>query len=150
MVYDSNGYCVVDCKVIGDVELVPLWKSVKSSGKKENSDNTTKTIKKWIGNVKYSLTGNSAKVIKLKSVNSIVIPSSIKSNGRKYKVTAFVSGSCSGCKKIKKLIIKGKKLKVNKLSFKGLKKGTKLVVSKSAVKSYKKLVKSLNLKVTGK
>ncbi len=150
LVYDSNGYCVVDCKVIGDVELVPLWKSVKSSGKKENSDNTTKTIKKWIGNVKYSLTGNSAKVIKLKSVNSIVIPSSIKSNGRKYKVTAFVSGSCSGCKKIKKLIIKGKKLKVNKLSFKGLKKGTKLVVSKSAVKSYKKLVKSLNLKVTGK
>lgn len=162
LLYDSNGYCIADCAVIGDMELVPLWEVMDlndsdlpdntSTSGKEPAKTTTKNkvSKKWIGKVRYSLSGNSAKVIKLKSSSAIVIPAFVKSSGKKYKVTTLASGSCSGCRKIKKITIKSKTLKAGKKSFKGLKKGTKLIVPKTVVKNYKKLVNSLGLRIAGK
>ncbi len=103
-----------------------------------------------------------------KTKTTVTIPSTIKVNGIKYRVTSIASNAFKnnkklkkitigkyvttigdrtfyGCKKLKTITIKSKKLttkKVGKQAFKGIYKKAIIKVPKSKLKTYKKLLKA--------
>ena len=103
---------------------------------------------------------------KNKKVKTVKIPAVVKIDGVSYKVTAVADGALKnykkltkvtiganvtkigknafyGCKKLGKIVIKGKKLKsVGKNAFKGIKKNAIIDVPNSKKKAYKKLLKA--------
>ena len=103
---------------------------------------------------------------KNKNVKKVTIPATVKIDGVTYKVTSVADGALKnyknlttvtvganvtkigknafyGCKKLKKIIIKSKKLKsVGKNALKGIKKNATIDVPNSKKKAYKKLLKA--------
>lgn len=103
-----------------------------------------------------------------KSAKNVVVPASIKINGKVYKVTAIANNAYkgnkklikitigsniskigknafSGCTSLKKITIKTTKLtssKIGKNAFKGINKKAVIKVPKSKVKAYKKIIKA--------
>ena len=101
-----------------------------------------------------------------KKVKKVTIPATVTIDGVTYKVTSVATGALKkyknlttvtvgknvtkigknafyGCKKLKKIVIKSKKLKsVGKNAFKGIKKNATIDVPNSKKKAYKKLFKS--------
>ncbi len=129
----------------------PSKVTVKNSTYKVTSKGSTKTVE---------YTG-----VK-KNTKEITIPSSVKINGKNYKVTAIKANAFKGnkkiqkitigknikkigkgafknCKKLKKIIIKSKKLvskNIGKNAFKGIPKNAVIKVPKGKVKAYKKFI----------
>ena len=103
---------------------------------------------------------------KNKKVKKVTIPSTVKIDGVTYKVSSVATGALKnyknltkvtvgknvtkigknafyGCKKLKKIVIKSKKLKsVGKNALKGIKKNATIDVPNSKKKAYKKLFKA--------
>jgi hypothetical protein len=103
---------------------------------------------------------------KNKKVKKVTIPATVKIDGVTYKVTSVADGALKnyknltqvtvgknvtkigknafyGCKKLKKIVIKSKKLKsVGKNAFKGIQKNATIDVPNSKKKAYKKLFKA--------
>ena len=130
---------------------IPSKVTVKNSTYKVTSKGSTKTVE---------YTG-----VK-KNTKEITIPSSVKINGKNYKVTAIKANAFKGnkkiqkitigknikkigkgafknCKKLKKIIIKSKKLvskNIGKNAFKGIPKNAVIKVPKGKVKAYKKFI----------
>ena len=130
---------------------VPSKVTVKNSSYKVTSKGSTKTVE---------YTG-----VK-KNTKEITIPSSVKINGKDYKVTAIKANAFKGnkkiqkitigknikkigkgafknCKKLKKIVIKSKKLvskNIGKNAFKGIPKNAVIKVPKGKVKAYKKFI----------
>lgn len=132
-------------------------------------------IKKTVGNLKYQTVGTSTvKVVGVKSkkLKTVTIPSTVKINGKTYKVTAIqkkafrgcgkltsvtigsnvetIGGSAfSGCKNIKTITIKTRKLTeknaLSKTSFKGLRKNITVKVHNYQVSSMNKKLKAAGL-----
>ena len=100
--------------------------------------------------VKYQITGNTsksgytAKVIGLKSkkLKKATIAKTIKYNGRKYQVTEIGSKAFGGCKKLKKITIKAKRMYAADSTFKSISKKAKISVPKKSKAFYKAMIKS--------
>lgn len=116
------------------VTIVDNSKSTSKTSSESTSKAKTRTV--TAGNLKYKLSGSSATVIgpRKKSLKKLVIPASVKSGGKKYKVTAISANAlkdmskltdltiganiekigkkaCYNCRKLAKITIKTKKLK---------------------------------------
>ena len=139
---------------------------------------SNKYIKDTKTNAYYKVTNNTVSYIKpIAKKTSVVIPAQITVSGRTYKVTAISAKAFSkntvvrtvvigkninkigkeafyGCKNLKKIQVKSKKLSSKNVginAFKGISKKAKMSVPKSKVKSYAKWVKtkgSRSIKVT--
>lgn len=126
-----------------------------------------------ISNTKYKVTSVSGtKAVQFtgtkKNVKKVVIPSAVKVNGKKFKVTSIANNALkgnkkvtkltiganinkigknafNGCKNLKSITIKSKKLtakKTGKNAFKGINKKAVIKVPKAKTKAYKKIVKA--------
>lgn len=130
---------------------VPSKVTVKNSAYKVTSKDSTRTVE---------YTG-----IK-KNAKEVTIPSSVKINGKEYKVTSIKANAFKGnkkikkitigknikkigkgafknCKNLKKIVIKSKKLvskNIGKNIFKGISKNAVIKVPKGKVKAYKKFI----------
>ena len=137
-------------------------------------------VKKIKGNY-YKIISKSKKTVQYvkpvkKNIISVTIPSSIKLNGKRYKVTGIAANAFKNCKKLKKVTIginvnsigkrafygcsklqtikvKTSKLtgsRVGKQAFKGLNKKAVIKVPKKQLKAYKRLfrAKGVGKKVT--
>lgn len=130
---------------------------------------SNKYIKDTKTNAYYKVTNNTVSYIKpIAKKTSVVIPAQITVSGRTYKVTAISTKAFSkntvvrkvvigknvnkigkeafyGCKNLKKIQVKSKKLSSKNVginAFKGISKKAKMSVPKSKVKSYTKWVKT--------
>ena len=121
----------------------------------------------------YKITSKSKKTVLYvkpvkKDIISVTIPSSIKLNGKRYKVTGIAANAFKNCKKLKKITIginvnnigkkafygcsnlKTIKIKTSKLvnrrigkqAFKGINKKAVIKVPRKQLKAYKKLLKT--------
>ena len=127
----------ISSDMVGDIKLTAMWKKVE----KEEKETKIKSITKK--GVKYELSKNTVVVKKVSNKKSITIASSVKMNGKTYKVTAIVKNALKSSKKIKKLTIKVKNItKIQKNAFLGMSKNSiiKLVGTKKKRKSVKKLI----------
>ena len=135
----------------------------------KKSSTKTKKIK---GNY-YKITSKSKKTVQYvkpvsKNIIAVTIPSSIKLNGKRYKVTGIAANAFKNCKKLKKITIginvnnigkkafygcsnlKTIKIKTSKLvnrrigkqAFKGINKKAVIKVPRKQLKAYKKLLKT--------
>lgn len=96
---------------------------------------TKKAVK---GNGVVSILG-----VKKKSLKSASIAGTVSYKGIKYKITSIEKKAFAGCKKLKKITIKGKNLsKVGKNALKGIHKKCVIKVPSSKLKAYKKLFKN--------
>lgn len=106
------------------------------------------------GGVLYQITGISAsagrtaKVVGLskKTVKKAFIAKSLKINGKKYTVTEIGAKAFKACKKLKRIVIKGKGLYVRNATFKRLSKKLVIKVPRSSVGYYKNAIKSRKVK----
>ena len=82
-----------------------------------------------------------------KKVKKLTIPATITIQGKKYTVTEIGSKAFSGCKNLKQVTIKSKKItKIGKNAFKNVSKKAVVKVPKSKKKVYKKLLKKAGYK----
>ena len=82
-----------------------------------------------------------------KKVKKITIPAKVMIRGKKYAVTAIGSHAFSGCKNLKQVTIKSKKItKIDKNAFINVNKKIVIKTPKSKKKVYKKLLKKAGYK----
>lgn len=144
--------------------------ATKTPGSTQNPSSDTRiTVKNAI----YRLVSSGSKETAVfsgikKNIKKVVIPASVKSGNKTYKVTSIANNAFKGNKKItqvtiganikkigknafkgcsslKKITIKSKKLKMKntgKAAFKGINKKAVIKVPKGRVKSYRKIVKA--------
>lgn len=102
------------------------------------------------GNLRYQkLSRNKVSVVGVtsKKVKKLTIPAAITIQGKKYTVTAIGSKAFSGCKNLKQVTIKSKKItKIGKNAFQNVSKKAVIKVPKSKKKAYKKLLKKVGYK----
>lgn len=146
----------------------PVTKAPKTNSTVTASDSTYKVTNTSTLNrtVEYSGTNKAKK--------SLIIPATVKVDGKKYKVTSVAknafknnkklkkvtignniakisSNAFKGCKNLKTITIKSKNLKfVGKNAFKGINPKAKIRVPASKLKKYKKLFRKKGLKSTVK
>ncbi|MDD7403868.1 MAG: cellulase family glycosylhydrolase [bacterium] len=160
-----------------EIEFETLAKKTVPTPPASNNNNNSNTkpvakpAKKTIKKVTYTAPSATAKTVTVTKVTSkkltkVTIPSTVKINGKTYKVTKINTNAyknCKklksvtiganvtsigknafyGCKNLKKITIKSKKLKsVKSGAFKGINKKCKIYVPKAKYKKYKKLLKS--------
>ena len=144
-------------------------KITRPESKNKKSSAATKKIK---GNY-YKITSKSKKTVRYmkpasKNITSANIPSTVKINGKSYKVTGIAANAFKNCKKLKKVVIgknvstigkkafygcsklKTVKIKTSKLvnkkvgtqAFRGIYKKAVIKVPKKQLKAYKKLLKT--------
>lgn len=124
----------IDSEQIGDITLTAIW------DKEEPKEEKIKSITK--SGVKYLLSKKSLIVEKVDNKQNITIASSVKINGKTYKVTSIAKNAFKKAGKIKKLIIKVKYIKtVQKKAFSGM--GKKAIIKLTGTKKKKKSVKKL-------
>lgn len=103
-----------------------------------------------VGNQRYKkLAKNKVSVVGVvsKKVKKITIPAKVTIQGKKYMVTAIGSQAFSGCKNLKQVTIKSKKItKIGNNAFKNGNKKAVVKVPKSKKKLYKKLLKKAGFK----
>ncbi len=88
-----------------------------------------------------NITRREVEVIKSANKKKIVVPATIKINGSSYKVTSIASKAFYKMKSIKKIVIKGTKIKkIGKKAFTGINKKAVIKVPKKKKKSYRKLL----------
>lgn len=123
----------------------------ENTEQKQNSSNSTGVVQ--AGNLRYQkIAKNKVSVVgvtskKVKKVKTITIPATITIQGKKYTVTAIGSKAFSGCKNLKQVKIKSKKItKIGKNAFKNVSKKVVTKVPKSKKKAYKKLLKKAGYK----
>lgn len=143
------------------------------TGNGDTSSKVKKGKKVTVKNGNYKVTSVSGtKTVQFtgakKNAKNVVIPSSVKVNGKNYKVTTIAKNACKGnkkltkvtvganvksigknafkgCSNLKSIVIKTKKLtakKVGSNAFKGINSKAKVKVPGGKVKAYKKIVKS--------
>ena len=136
---------------------------VKSVGTKVNVSGVVYRVTKAGKNPEMAYAGP-----KNRKVKSVTIPAAVKIDGVSYKVTSIATGALKnckkltkvtigkniikigknsfyGCKKLKSIVIKSKKLKsIGKNAFKGIHKKAEIDVPSSKKKAYKKLLKAKN------
>ena len=141
----KSGTAIITVSTVGDQSDIKATCKVTVSPAKGGVVGQKITKKK----VKYQISGNTsksgytAKVIGLKSkkLKKATIVKTIKYNGRKYQVTEIGSKAFGGCKKLKKITIKPKKLYARNSTFKKLSKKLKIIVPKNTKQFYKKMIK---------
>ena len=111
--------------------------------------------KKTINKATYKITA-STKATRTVAVTSVAkhtkkvtIPSTVKINGTKYKVTAIKAGAFKNAKKsLRTINITSKNIKtVSKKAFSGLTSKTTVKIKKTQYKKLKKLIKNKKIKV---
>lgn len=162
------GTIISGCETINKLNLIMKTKPIKPTIK-----NDTLSKGSIIVNSKYSykiINNNSVEFLGKTNKKNIIIPSKIIYNGKKYKVisitknafknnknvqkviignniTKIRANSFKGCKNLKTIIIKSKKIKtIEKNAFKKIYKKVKIKVPKRKFKSYKKLFTKKGLK----
>ena len=108
----------------------------------DNSGLTTKAIGKNLSySAKTDASGNRIATVKKvlnKNVKSVVIPTTIKVNGKSYKVTRIEAKAFSGCNKLTKVVM-GTNIKyIGKRAFWNCKKLSKVVITSSKVGTFGK------------
>ncbi len=128
-------------------------------------DSFTKEPAVVSGGMKYDISGGSAVLMKGVNKAKVTVPSSIKVNGKTYKVTSIAASAFKGDKKLKSIVIgsniraigskalygdkklakitfKGKKVKrIGSSAFRGIYKKAVFKAPSSKLKSYKKMIK---------
>ena len=106
-----------------------------------------------VGNQRYKkLSKNKVSVVgvtseKVKKIKTLTIPATVTIQGKKYTVTTIGSKAFSGCKNLKQVTIKSKKItKIGKNAFKNVNKKIVIKTPKSKKKAYKKLLKKAGYK----
>lgn len=116
--------------------------------RKKNSSSSTTVVR--AGNLRYqTIAKNKVSVVGVtsKKVKKLTIPATITIQGKKYTVTAIGSKAFSGCKNLKQVTIKSKKItKIGKNAFQNGNKKAVVKVPKSKKKVYKKLLKKAGYK----
>lgn len=162
------GTPISGCKDIPKLTLSPLIPTPKTNNTVTVSSSTYKVTNTKASNSTVEYSGTK------KAKKSIIIPATIKVDGKKYKVTSVAknafknnkklkkitignnikkinANAFKGCKKLKTITIKSKKLKsIGKNAFKGINPKAKIKVPESKLKKYKKLFKNKGLKSTVK
>ena len=128
--YTESGASLLFCKV-----------TVKPSPLKKGSKFTSGSLKYKV--TKIGKTGTVSVIgAKSKTINSIKIPATVKSQGKKFKVTAIAAKAFNGFKKLKKVTIVSKTIsKIGKGAFAGTPKSLKFVFPKSLKSKYAAMVK---------
>lgn len=99
------------------------------------------------GKLKYKVTSRSSKTVEVngvknKKLTGVVVGGTVSYKGVTYKITSIGKKAFAGCKKLKKITIKGKNLKkAGKNAFQGIHKKCVIKVPASKYKAYKKLLK---------
>lgn len=111
--------------------------AVKAGDKRTVGKYTYKVIAVNENGGKVSFAGPSSK-----KISAAVIPASVTIDGKAYDVTRIEKRAFAGCKKLKKIVIRTKKLKKAGAScFKGIYKKAVIKVPKESYKAYAKLLK---------
>lgn len=111
--------------------------------------------KKTINKATYKITASTkatrtvAVTSVAKQAKKVTIPSTVKINGTKYKVTAIKAGAFKNAKKsLRTINITSKNIKtVNKKAFSGLTSKTTVKIAKTQYKKLKKMIKNKKVKV---
>lgn len=119
----------------------------------DSTDKKTDLTKIYtIGKGRYRLDGNGGAILigtKAKSVSTLLVPASVKIEGKSYKVVEIAVNALKNCKKLKKVIVKSLTIKkVGACAFKNIYKKAVIKVPKKMLKTYKKLFKGKGQKKT--
>ena len=139
-----NGYNTVEAKTVTYKKTKALETDTVKVGDTKTVNNVTYKVTKATDKIK-TVSVQSVK----KGIKKVTIPSSIKIDGDKYKVSAIKANAFKKAKKtLKTITIKSVNISsINKNAFKGLKKkNTTVKIAKKKYKKYKKMLDSKKIK----